>query len=48
MEIKEIYLANEFKETNFQQNPYTETFKRQIKSHLPSAGIIKNSPYSPH
>jgi len=23
------------------------TFKRRIKSHLPFAGIIKSSPYSP-
>ena len=23
------------------------TFKRRIKSHLPFAGIIRNSPYSP-
>ena len=23
------------------------TFKRRIKSHLPSAGIIRSSPYSP-
>ena len=24
------------------------TFKRRIKSHLPFAGIIRRSPYSPH
>jgi len=23
------------------------TFKRRIKSHLPSAGMIRSSPYSP-
>jgi len=23
------------------------TFKRQVKSHLPSAGIIRSSPYFP-
>ena len=26
---------------------FTSTFKRRIKSHLPFAGIIRSSPYSP-
>jgi hypothetical protein len=25
-----------------------ETFKRRVKSHLPSADIIRSSPYAPH
>ena len=25
-----------------------EPFKHRVKSHLPSAGIIRSSPYSPH
>ena len=27
--------------------PSVSLFKRGVKSHLPSAGIIRNSPYSP-
>jgi hypothetical protein len=36
------------KSTNIKLVIHNLTFKRRIKSHLPFAGIIRSSAYSPH